>query len=314
MTKYKMPSDVLVRANGNDLELQRGVLNYHDLVIDIKNSNYNLVNALFKLHNGEIYQTENKEISRDLNVLSELGYLNTVSELTDPKEVLLVTDKSEYELYKNSQLNVGKIITCDELINDDELDLITNIQNSVQKKERLKKISDKYSINKYKHIVWIDSYYDVRRIRVFNILLKFLKIDGTFAISDIDFFFLTTVRHGTTGCFECLENQIRTKIKNIELVNNPINRSNDISYSHKVLKFGYVLLILEDILNEGISNTLGNVIEFDTKTKEFFFDSNRIQTSCSVCATQNNVFHEEETIKTVNILNKLTEDNNENTK
>ncbi|MEO5286244.1 hypothetical protein [Limosilactobacillus allomucosae] len=314
MTKYKMANDVLVKINGTDLELQRGVLNFHNLVIDIKESSKELIHALNALATGNIYETEKYEIKRDLDTLSSFGYLNVIHELIKPEKILLVVDEDEYEVYKNSKMKVGKLITSKELIHDKEEESINNIQDSVQRKNKLEEIVTRYSLRNYKHIIWIDTYYDVRRIRIFNMLLKYLEISGTFAISDINFFFITTVQHGTTGCFECLENQIKTRIANIEILNQPMERNMTIEYGHITLKLGFVSLIIDEIIKEGITNTLGNVIEFDTQTKEYFFDSNRIQSSCSICATQNNVFHEEEIVKTVDILNQLKENRYEDSK
>lgn len=314
MTKYKMANDVLVKINGTDLELQRGVLNFHNLVIDIKESSKELTHALNALAAGNIYETEKYEIKRDLDTLSSLGYLNVIHELIKPEKILLVVDEDEYEVYKNSKMKVGKLITSKELIHDKEKESINNIQDSVQRKNKLEEIVTRYSLRNYKHIIWIDTYYDVRRIRIFNMLLKYLETSGTFAISDINFFFITTVQHGTTGCFECLENQIKTRIANIEILNQPMERKMTIEHGHITLKLGFVSLIIEEIIREGITNTLGNVIEFDTQTKEYFFDSNRIQSSCSICATQNSVFHEEEIVKTVDILNQLKENRYEDSK
>lgn len=306
MTKFQLPSDVTIKMDGNTVTLSRGVINFQELNIDQKQSNPLLISTLDMLIEKTVVNIDNNEVINDLLTLTEMGYLEREFGKVSNSKILFIVDGEELEYYKKNIDSDIKIISADELSMSKPFNQLKGINGLKKIDDLTNELADQFELNNYDHIFWIDTYYHTERIRIFNKIVKLLNKVVTFSISDYSLFLITTIQHGETGCFECLENQVKTKLNNIELLNDDYSKKIDsVNFGEKSLKFGFTCSILDSLKSQGNTNTHGNVIEFDVKTMEYYFDSNRIQTSCSVCATQNNVFHEEQNMKTIEILNSL---------
>lgn len=306
MTKFQLPSDVTIKMDGNTVTLSRGVINYQELNIDQKQSNPLLISSLEKFVKTETVNIDDDEVMNDFLTLTQMGYLERGFGKVTSSKVLFIVDSAEIDYYKKNIDSDIKIINADELSMTKQFNQLKGINDLKSISDITNEVSNQFQLNSYDHIFWIDTYYHAERIRIFNKIVKLLNKVVTFSISDYSLFLITTIQHGETGCFECLENQIKTKLNNIEPINaNYSNKNDSVILGEKSLKFGFTCSILDSLKSQGNTNTYGNVIEFVSQTMEYFFDSNRIQTSCSVCATQNNVFHEEHNMKTIEILNSL---------
>lgn len=305
MKRFKLPEDVLIKFDENIISISRGVINYQEINIDKIQSSPLFVSVLEKLYKDKLIEVSNPEIIKDLTTLSEMGYLEKILPDSIYKNILFVVDEVEYKYYSDNLPKNVDLMLSNKISNDNSFIKLLSIEDKNEERTLMDNITNKYKLKKYNYIVYVDTYYHASRIRIFNKIIKYLDIYSTFAISDYSLMLITTIKHGETGCFECLENQMQTKINSIDILRKNRNRKDFYSLSLISLKFGFVLSILDNIIQNKNTNTLGNVIEYDSNTKEYYFDNNRIQTSCKICSTQNNAFHEEQNMKTVNILNSL---------
>ncbi|WEV40754.1 hypothetical protein [Lactobacillus sp. ESL0681] len=303
MGKFQLPKDVKISMDGNTITLNRGVITYQSLDIDEKASTPLLVNTLKQLETRKVIDVKRREVEKDLNVLSQMGYMNKIEFAIQPSKILFIVNEQEGKFYKKNLPKDISILSADQISNDESFIKLNEIHDVVTNKTLIDNIISGYNLKSYDHIFWVDTYFHANRIRTFNIILKYLGILGTFSISDYSFLFVTTVHHDESGCFQCLENQIKAKLNNIEVLDSSYsNRQDNVNYGEKATKFGLNMLIVSDLESKGGTNTVGNVIELDTETKEYYFDSNRIQTTCTICSTQNNVFHEEQNMHIVELL------------
>lgn len=306
MKKFKLPADVTLKMDGSTVSFSRGVINYQELNIDQKESSSLLIAVLKRLSNFEEIEVSDEEVVNDLSTLSKMGYVEKVQDKVPYSKILFIVDDNELDYYTLNLPEGIAIIPTTKISHDPNFSNLDEIHDLDTNRSLLKKLSEEFGLTQFDHIFWVDTYYHVERIRIFNRLLKYLNKVGTFAISDYSLFFVTTVEHGETGCFECLENQIKTKMSDASVLNNSYSEKKDsVGLGERALKFGFTCSVMESVVEQGSTNTLGNVVEFDNQTMEYYFDSNRIQTSCSICATQNNVFHEEQNLKTIKLLDSL---------
>lgn len=306
MTKFKLPVDVTLKMDGSTVSFSRGVINYQELNIDQKQSNSLLIEALKRLSSQEEIEASDDEVVNDLSTLVKMGYVEKVQVKVPYSKILFIVDDNELDYYTLNLPEDVAVISATKLSDDSNFSDLDGIHDLDTNRCLFESISEEFELAKFDHIFWVDTYYHVERIRIFNCLLKYLNKVGTFSISDYSLFFVTTVEHGETGCFECLENQIKTKMRDASILNSNYSEKKDnVSLGEQALKFGFTCSVMESLVEQGSTNTLGNVVEFDNQTMEYYFDSNRIQTSCSICETQNNVFHEEQNLNTIKLLDSL---------
>lgn len=306
MEKFQLPEDVTINMDGNTITISRGVINYQELNIDQEQSSSLFISTIKELVYQKEVEVSDGGVISDLSVLVEMGYLTKTFEKTKYSKILFIVDDNELNFYSTNLPNEVSVVSANEFSSDTRFNKLRKINDLENKISLMDEIAHQFNLAKYDHIFIVDTYYHINRIRIFNLLLKHLNKIGTFSISDYSLLFVTTIMHGDTGCFECLENQIRTKLKKTSVLDEEyIEKDDYLELGEKSLKFGFTSSVLESIIKQNNTNTLGNVIEFDNQTMEYYFDSNRIQTSCSICATQNNIFHEEQNMKTIKMLNSL---------
>lgn len=306
MEKYVLPSDVSVMLDSNTLKLNRGVINYQEIDIDVQLSNPSLIEGLKDLSEGKVVEFSDQETLTDMQTLEKMGYVQRVIDDFEWNDLLFIVDDFEYTFYKNNLPNNAHIYPMSQLINESSFQKMLDIADRYTKLKAVNEVAEKFQLRSYKHLLWIDSFYHLNRIRAFNRLMKSLNIETTFCLSDYSLLLLTSIKYGVTGCFECLEQQIKGKIGDLTRLNESQKIKSDYLPTYEIaLKFGLVASVADDLIRQERSNTFGNIIEWDTRSKEYFFDSNRIQSTCSVCATQSNAYHEEQNIKTIHLLNAL---------
>ncbi|RHW45413.1 bacteriocin biosynthesis cyclodehydratase [Bombilactobacillus bombi] len=304
MKTYYVPANLKVINNEDSFILHKGVINSSIVEID-KNSSSESFKSAFKyfIEKGSISINSNDELYEDFEQLNKMGLISV--QLSNPKNNLIIVNSNDEKFYKNFLSNDAEIIKMNDVLTLDEAKLINEDKDPL-KIEKLKQKKQEFFAS-YSWVYLIDSMYYLTRIRALNRLMKMLKKISTFAISDNDNLYFLAIKHGKTGCFECLENEIMTKFSGMMSDYNEIEENNEFSesLSMKSLILSLVSKEIQSINTYRQSVLMGNYIHFYLPTYEYEFNTNRISTACKVCSTINNIKFQEQNLRSINVLRKL---------
>ncbi|MCO6544097.1 MAG: bacteriocin biosynthesis cyclodehydratase [Lactobacillus sp.] len=304
MKTYYVPANLKVINNEDSFILHKGVINSSIVEID-KNSSSESFKSAFKyfIEKGSISINSNDELYEDFEQLNKMGLISV--QLSNPKNNLIIVNSNDEKFYKNFLSNDAEIIKMNDVLTLDEAKLINEDKDPL-KIEKLKQKKQEFFAS-YSWIYLIDSMYYLTRIRALNRLMKMLKKTSTFAISDNDNLYFLAIKHGKTGCFECLENEIMTKFSGMMSDYNEIEENNEFSesLSMKSLILSLVSKEIQSINTYRQSVLMGNYIHFYLPTYEYEFNTNRISTACKVCSTINNIKFQEQNLRSINVLREL---------
>ena len=304
--KFVLKEDTVLEITNSEIIFSKGVINFKNIILDKNQSAPEFVSYMNDLYkNGYVITSEDNPFLNDLKSLEAMGFLRREIILKEHR-ILVISEDEEFECYQNN-LKYADIIPVDNLANEEDIKSFRTIKNNKLITDRFNDVISKGNLQNYECIIIVDSYYHSERIRFWNRLINYLGIYGIFAISDSEIFFLTMTKAKETGCFECLESQIKTKLKLSNQIYNDYPSKKYLNNSDKLLKLGFLSNIIEQLVLKKYSDLLGNVIIFNKNNFEYRFDANRIQTACPVCVAQGNIFHEEQNVKTINVLNNLEE-------
>lgn len=304
MKTYYMPTNLKVINNEDSFILHKGVINTSIVEIDKNNSSESFKSAFKQfVEKGSISVSSDDDFSRDFEQLNKMGLISV--QLSSPKKNLIIVSSNDEEFYKSFLSHYAEIVKMNDVLTLDEAKLIDEDKEPL-KIEKLKKRKQEL-LASYSWIYLIDSMYYLTRIRALNRLMKMLKKTSTFAISDNDNLYFLAIKHGKTGCFECLENEIMTKFSGVMSDYNKIEENNEFveSLSMKSLILSLVIKEIQNINTYHQSSLMGNYIHFYLPTYEYEFNTNRISTACKVCSTVNNIKFQEQNLRSINILRKL---------
>ncbi|WP_323680648.1 bacteriocin biosynthesis cyclodehydratase [Listeria seeligeri] len=239
-------------------------------------------------------------VYNDLETLLKFGFLTTYD--SQGVRALLVIEDNLLDIAKN--YFHGEI----DIISSSEFFLVKELQSLVENKDILKitKLAkEKEEILKdFNHVYLISNISNISLLRGFNKLMQLINQVNTIAFFDNENVFISCIEHGETGCYECLEQQLLTHFEGLtsDYLDVP---ENNVSTAELLFVIALIKKEIENISIYGQSSLLGNLIHFNFNNYEYAFNTNRIQSCCSTCATINNVLFEEQNIRSINILKEL---------
>ncbi|MBF8418016.1 bacteriocin biosynthesis cyclodehydratase [Heyndrickxia coagulans] len=301
MTTFIFPNDLLVIENKQEIILRKGVLHKHEIIIDKEKSSSLFVKdfAQFMI-NKKIIIEENQEDYDDFCKPSQFNLISI--EIKNSKDNVLFVNDTLFSFFNKYLKDRAVIKKISDILNRETIVKV----NENKDKIALDQIMDKFeqSLSDYGHVYLIDSFFYMTRLRAFNRVMKELKKVNTIAVFDNENILITCIKHGVTGCYQCLEDNIISRFE---------GRANDYQIKEwdyfNLSEAAYILSIinkeLENVEIYGSSSLLGNVMHFYIPNYEYSFNKNRIQSSCSVCSGMENVLFAEQNIRSINVLKEL---------
>lgn len=307
MITYVKPRDLSIVENDNEFVLNKGILHRTQITIDKIGSTNSFLTAFTEFcKNNKITLDDKAEINEDFHKLAEFGLINT--QISDTNHSLIILNENATSFIQQGIGNITDYAIPEDIISESNVKTL-NINNSpISINSILTNVKNKLE---NKHIYLVLPYSQRSYITAFNLLSKKLGIEYTLAFFDNENLFFTHIKHGSTGCFECLELQFISNFSGT-ISDYTKNISNTTESNFSVKMYGFILSILQneiESVNLFKESTLnGNVLHFYLPTYEYDFDLNKRQTGCKICSTINNMDFNEQNIKSVNILKELLHD------
>ncbi|ECB9834706.1 bacteriocin biosynthesis cyclodehydratase [Listeria monocytogenes] len=301
MKTYIIKNGTKIVSTDSEFILKRGVIHKGELVINKEDSSNDFVNAFQELiEKKTISISREHAIYDDFKTLTKFGFLTFAKK--ELKKPLVIVEDALVEKVASYLGQQSKVISASEFLTSKEIDLLNEDKN-ILKLSTL--IEQKKSILKeFEHIYLLTRMLNLSLLRGFNKLMKLTETINTIAFFDNENVFITCIEHGETGCYECLEQQLMSHFEGV--ADSYIEQIDmDVSSSELLFALSIAKKEFDNINIYGQSSLLGNIIHFNMNNYEYSFNTNRIQSCCSNCATFNNTLFEEQNIRSVNVLKEL---------
>ncbi|EMF0059268.1 bacteriocin biosynthesis cyclodehydratase [Enterococcus hirae] len=301
MKTYLIKNGTKIINNDNEFILKRGAIHKSELVISKEDSSNDFVKAF-----QELIEKKNISISKeyaiydDFKSLTKFGFLTFAKK--ELKKPLVIVEDELVEKVTDYLEQYSKVISISEFLTSKEIDLLNEDKNILKLSTIIEQ--KKLMLKDFEHVYLLTRMFNLSLLRGFNKLMKLTEMINTIAFFDNENVFITCIEHGETGCYECLEQQIMSHFEGF--ADSYIEqRDMDVSFSELLFALSIVKKEFDNINIYGQSSLLGNCIHFNMNNYEYSFNTNRIQSCCSNCATFNNVLFEEQNIRSVNVLKEL---------
>ncbi|MBU5487320.1 bacteriocin biosynthesis cyclodehydratase [Clostridium sp. MSJ-8] len=301
--EFIKPNDLIVIEGENEFVIRKGFLHINEIIIDKNGSSNSFIKAMREfIQNKKIDLSQNDSAYEDFMQLTKFGLIDIAMN----KNFLLIINKNYKDMVNNLCPDSIQVKTIEEMLSNEDIKTLTENKNVLKLNELYDKFSSK--LKNYDHIYYLNQFCNLVTNRAFNRIINKLDIEYTIGIFDNDNIYLTGIKPNYTGCYECLEKHIISKfsgtIKQYEdQYNNSLEAISDNADISLVI--GMVLKDMSNINKYGASSLTGNVIHFYTPNFEYSYNVNRKNSSCSVCATVNNVKFEEQNIRSVNVIKEV---------
>lgn len=304
--KFIKPKDLLVIENENEYILRKGFLHSNEVTINKEKSSKEF-NSSFStfIQENSIILNKNDKVYEDFHQLVQFRLID----LKSNEKIVVIA---------NSKIFEGKDkILFDNIILMEKDDVLSHVDvvkiNENKDPVTLNEIYSKYGelFKDYDGIYYIDDLRNITSLRAINRITAELNIELTLGFYDNDNVYLTKIKHGYTGCFECMEKHIISKFPND--MNYYMNRdSKCTSYNSNDPSIMFLLSILtvdiQNVLVYGSSSLLGQVIHFYLPSFEYSYNSNRRYISCPTCGGINKTIFEEQNVRSVNLIKEAMRD------
>ncbi|ECJ9746447.1 bacteriocin biosynthesis cyclodehydratase [Listeria monocytogenes] len=287
--------------NDTEIILKRGIIHKNELFINKEESSKEFVSTFKELVKKKTITISSEDaIYNDFETLTKFGFL-TISKNQTLKPLLIVED-ALFDDVKGYFQDEIEILSSSKFLFKKDIRLLTENKDILQ----LTKLVDKKKefFKNYNYIYLITNISNISLLRGFNKLMKETNSVNTIAFFDNENVFVTCIEHGETGCYECLEQQILTHFDGF-VADYLVQSDNNVSMAEVLFVLSIIKKEIENTSIYGQSSLLGNLLHFNFNNYEYTFNTNRIQSCCSTCATFNNILFEEQNIRSVNILKEL---------
>lgn len=298
---FVKPKDLLVIENENEIVLKKGFLHINEVTIDKTKSSREFIETFNKFNeNGtlELENNYNNNLYNDFNQLLQFGLIELKANINS----VIISNKQffsqdELEQYKTDFIDI------DTFFNKSDVDTIIKNKNPIN----LNSVYEKYNtmLSGYDNIYFVCDLKNISKLRAINRISKYLDVELTLGFYDYDSIYFTRIKHGYTGCFECLEKQIITKFNyNFNYYENKKSVYLNIDKNSPQLLLLKSLLYqdMKNILIYGSSSLLGHVIYYCLSSFEYSYNMNRRNVSCANCANINNAMFEQQNVQSINLI------------
>ncbi|HIH35156.1 MAG: hypothetical protein MR488_01775 [Lachnospiraceae bacterium] len=295
--KFLKPSDLVIIENNDEYILRKGFIHINEVTIDkLGSSEEFLRNFQQFIKSNFIELNDDDNAFGDFKQLLQFGLIN----IETSKSFKVIVGKDDILIGINNSYPCEVIRLEDVLSHEDCV-----VMNEYKDPQRINNIIDRFEkiIGKNNDIYYLDELRNITSLRAVNRITKALKSELTLGFYDNSNVYVTRIKHGYTGCFECLERHIISKFPHdINYYINEESLSEDCSQNFPAIMMlnSLILQDMKNVIVYGNSTLLGQVIHYYLPNYEYSYNINRRHISCPTCAGINNVMFREQNMRAVN--------------
>lgn len=301
--EYIKPKDLCIIESENEFVLRRGFLHVNELMIDKRGSSEDFVKALHEFSQDGKAEIIDEDIDEDFLQLLHFGLIDIKSN----KNIIVIAGNRTYEKVRECFSDNVKVINVNDILTKEQRTLLNDEKSAVKLNQVYSDVSPLLEV--YDKIYYLDSFSEIKNLRAINRLTGELDKEITFGFYDYENIYVTDVLHGTTGCFECLEKEIITKFENtMDYYEEQNDKFGGYEFGKAEINIltGLILKDIDNVVKYGSSSLMGHVLHFYLPNFEYSYNMNRRQVSCPCCASINNTLFEEQNVRAVNLLKRMT--------
>lgn len=298
--KYLKPKDLHVIENDNEFILKKGFIHINEIIINKTGSSNEFINTFHSFIREEsVILSSEHSVWEDFQQLLRFGFVNIESN----QKVLLIAEKDIYDKKANELSKNIDFLDRAQIMRQEDVVLLNENKDPIS----LDVVYAKYRkiFEDYDSIYYLDDFRNITSLRAINRITKQLNMELTLGIYDNENVYVTKIKHGYTGCFECLEKHIISKFTHkMDYYVNKESIASDYNSSSPAIYFLYSIIFtdIHNVLIYGNSTLLGQIIHFYLPNFEYSYNVNRKYVSCPTCAGINNVMFEEQNVRSINII------------
>lgn len=306
---YTRIKNVYIKDEIHQFQLSKGFLHRNTITISKDNSSREFVSAFLDfIKNGSITLKEGSDVDQDFEKLAQFDLVHL--KLDNKLNNLIIIEPSAFNFIKKYLETDNELKKTNDFLSDSEIDILLNQRDTLSMNKIATNFYDEF--NQYNLYV-ILPYSEIRLIRAINTLTYLTKLPYTLIFFDNDNIFATNIKHGETGCYECLEKSFVSKFPNNMFYYE--NSYPESSFSHfDISMYGIIISILNNEIKNtklfGDTTLMGNIMHFYLPTYEYDFNFNKRQSCCTTCATINHILFEEQNMRSVEIMKEILKNDN----
>lgn len=304
MNTYTKPKNVYIQDVNDQFQLSKGFLHRQTITISKANSSKAFVVAFTEfIKNESISLKEGSDVDHDFEKLAQFDLVHL--QLESKLKNLIVVETAAVDFINKYLETTNELEQSADLLSSKDLDTLLNQKDTFAMKEIATRFSNKFE--QYNLYVVLP-YSELKVIRAINTLTRLADISYTLIFFDNENIFATNIKHGETGCYECLEKSLISKFPN-DMQYYETSYSTDVQQEFDISMYGIIISILNNEIKStklyGDTTLRGNVMHFYLPTYEYDFDFNKRQSSCTTCATTNNILFEEQNMRSSEIMKEV---------
>ncbi|WP_217587147.1 hypothetical protein [Lentibacillus saliphilus] len=286
--------------NETDIILRKGAIHQTELVIDKKSSSSQFIDLLEKIIDGqEVTIASNHVHQHDFRTLYNYGFIRNQIKTGDT--LLLVENEGALDTVQTLMSNCT-VQKRSEWITDADLDAISADKDYFATSELFTQLSE--ALTAFSTVYYVSSLNQRHHVQTMNKLMVKLDLSFFMALFDNENFLLFGVEPKVTGCYECLEKKVLSRIKA------PVHMEKtaddfEVTEAELLLGLGLIKKNIEQTEVNEMSMLTGNVLYFYFPNFEYAFDFNRRTILCNTCAGLNQTDFNEQNAASINITKEL---------
>ncbi|MHC8515633.1 hypothetical protein [Sporosarcina sp. ITBMC105] len=297
---YKKTKGVQLTKNGTEIILRKGALHQTELVIDKESSSPTFIKLLEAILDGEEVTIESNHIHQnDFKTLYNYGIIR--NKIQSGATLVMVEDQQVFDMVKNS-VPGSNVFKRSEIISDADMDLLSAGTNFLKVDASMETAREVFS--SYSSVYYIATLNERRNVQTVNKLMVALDQSFFMALFDNENFLLFGVEPKLTGCYECLEKKILSRL-HYQAETQFVYDDFEVTSAELLVGLGLIMKNIEQTEVNGMSMLTGAVLYYYFPNFEYSFDFNRRTILCNTCAGIHQVDFDEQNVASVNITKEL---------
>ncbi|WP_029270585.1 hypothetical protein [Virgibacillus alimentarius] len=297
---YKKTNGLNIIKNETEITLRKGALHQTELVIDKESSSPKFIALLEAILDGQEVTIEPNHVHQnDFKTLYSYGLIR--NKIKQGFTLLMVEDQQMFDAVKNFVPD-SDVVKRSEIISDADIDLISSENNYLKTDAYLERIQEVFT--SYSSIYYIATLNERHNVQTINKLMVQLDQSFFMALFDNENFLLLGVEPKLTGCYECLEKKILSRIQ-FQAETQDMHDDFEVTPAELLVGLGLIRKNIEQTEVNGMSMLTGAVLYYYFPNFEYSFDFNRRTILCNTCAGINKVDFNEQNAASVNITKEL---------
>ncbi len=306
---FLRPNDLSIIENSHEFILRKGFLHVNEIIIDKDESSKKFVRVFQQFEKDKkVSLSRDDDAYDDFLKLLKFGLLG----IQCGNRFLVITNQNYKKTIQSQCPDSTAVFALPEILSENEQKILREGKNA-QAMEEIKENAKK-QLEGYDHIYYMDDFCNITGLRSVNRLLFSLDMDSTIGFIDNDNIYLTGIKPGYTGCYECLEKHILSKFPGtMSDYESKYDSSltSEAKGGNLLILLGMILSDMTNIMKYGSSSLTGNVVQMYTPNFEYSYNVNFKNSGCPICSGINRVHFEEQNIRSVNILKEILKDDSD---